>query len=273
MRRAAVLLAALAAGACWSLSSLPDVTGGKSDAADGGGASDAPFAEDGRTEVDGGADDGEAGSTASTFDAASPFCVVTGAATFLCEDFNGGEAGSKWTSTRVVQGGTMQFEGHAFVARTTPPCIGSTSTLIHTQIDKTAQARSSFTVVAKKRPADTLSLLVGFSWPISAGYYRIHLAVRGDHLVVVQNEASSMTFDDTPPVDITKPTRLAFSFVWSTKQVTVEVDGVQVLALTGILPESTADETNYELGMYTGDPCSGDVELLFDDVIYDRVDR
>jgi hypothetical protein len=215
---------------------------------------------------------------------ALPFCEAFGDAGTICDDFDRGALGAKWSAGVFTQfGGTIALDPS--VSRNTSAPNGLHLQLPNTGTNCTAQLKH----VTAAKPAtvqvnfalriDTAASgvnLVGFVFDLGGGmYYRVDVAFAAANgkLVVLQNTNGTQVNTELGVLarNAWHRVEIAIGFT-GTKELIVRMDGVAQPTLTITAPDPATAETKLEFGAYAG-TCDAATEIWYDDVTYKLTTR
>ena len=278
----------LALAGCWTLTTDLDV-GGTAEPGEeagvpvgdsgGGGSEDGPGPS-----TDASSPDGESLIDASRADAlpdGAPLGFCEGYATppRICDDFDTGSLGSKWTriednGSGASTLGTTIFKSapNAYVAKIPSGCsAGHAAQLIDEAPGQPAEVKIDFDVSIAPMGAQPNINLAGIQYLQSGspGFYRVDVAFRDTHLEIHQNPPFAVlgTSEKVFPFDTFKHVSIIFTFVGSPR-VIVKVEGATELDEVINAPLPTNNETKLDIGVYAGSACQGAIEARFDNVLY-----
>ena len=262
-----------------------DVVGSAAPGDDGGG----PLADGGPSDEDGASPSTDAASdVVSLIDVWRPDAQPDGAPLGLCEgwatppricdDFDVGALGSKWTRIEDMGGsstlGTTFFKSapNAYVARIPSGCpAGHAAQLIDEAPGQPAEVKIDFDLSLAPMGASPNVNLAGIYYTQSGspGFYRVDVAFRNTHLEIHQNPPFAIlgTSEQVFPFDTFKHVSVTFTFVGSPRAI-VQVDGATELEEAISAPSPTNNVTKLDFGAYAGGACQGAIEARFDNVLY-----
>jgi hypothetical protein len=233
-------------------------------------------------------DAGGEGGPQSPAEAGTSFCNGIDAAVTLCDDFDQGDFGAKWTGGKFEESGgviarddtNVRTAPYSFLATTPAGATDPAAKLLHRAPGKPARVHVSFELRIEPH-ADTAQLLCGVLLNVGAGiYYRVDLAWQGAGFRVFESRNDGpagttlgsgahlfeewghieldLTFTGSPHV------KVVARFKDQPPDVTVIDEPISP-------PEPWDAQTQLELGLYTGPPFPTPVKsaFRFDNVVYE----
>jgi hypothetical protein len=264
---------------CWSLSTDVDVSGS---AADEGGAPAGEAGSEAESEADASPDASLIdGSRADALPDGAPlgFCDGYVVPPRICDDFDVGALGAKWTRIENAGTGTstlgtavVKSAPNAYLSRLANGCAaGEGAQLIDDAPGSPAEVKLDMDVSIAPMGSEPSLQLAGVEYSKAGGntVYRVDVAYRNTHLELYEGSPFTVLQTSTKvfPLDTFKHVAITFTYVGSPRAV-VTVDGVVHLDKPIAAPAPTNTRTKLDLGIYNGSPCPQAVEVRFDNLLY-----
>jgi hypothetical protein len=216
------------------------------------------------------------------------FCVLTGGAHTLCDDFDTGALGARWTEPHQIAGGRVMLAGAPTPAKSVPNVLRATlpsgctnaSAQLSKRFDAAAgQSVVSFELFVVAAPPSEVINLVGLMYPTSGGEYRADVGLRAGRIEVADNDIGGRGFmvRGTGGANLVPGgfRRVEATFVLAPEppRVVVKVDGVSDVDAAIVPTAGSAATTTLDFGLFAPTGCATEIEARFDDVLVDFVAR
>jgi hypothetical protein len=263
---ASIALAVLSGSAvgCWSLTAdVPDLSSGVGRALPDGG----DFGDGAAGDPDG----------AGARDGSATFCASLGRVPTLCDDFDEGPLGAKWSASvntqlggTIVLGPSADGSPHAlFVRGASGQPDSPTAQLVHVLPLTPRRLEVSFDLDVETAASSPGHILAGLALQTSQGDYRVDLTFLGDRLAILQSNAPNYSADAPLPfgqwVHVAMTVELA-----DPSTVVVDVDGAHAIQ-RALQHDPLTPGVRLDFGHYEGPPYPTEdvASFRFDNLVWD----
>lgn len=213
-----------------------------------------------------------------------PFCTALLATTStpprLCDDFEDGPLGAKWTRIEQGNGGSIVLDRtppgtgrlSAALVKLPSPCTEAYAQLKDEASGKVASARIRFKVRVTAGPGPGAGMqIAGVTYSTAAGFYRVDLALIDDHFALFENDNGAFASYLTSAkfqVGAYSEVDLALTFAGA-PGAAVTIDGAAALSRSVLARAQTSATFEMDFGGYVSNGCATPSELSVDDVVYE----